>query len=127
MPSELAMALLGEAKPPKPSSIFQKAYPSAGSEPGIIWRVHRNVGVAAPNADEAEYEEWLQNFMVQACDFDSEGCMASNQISVANLEKVAELSSGIRWADDFVRLALRVARQVGADTVTFTTPDGVDG
>jgi len=118
MPSKTASKLLGEAKPPKPSDIFQQSYPSNGKGQLAQWRLHRVLGVAPTNPPDY-YEEWLEDLALSNVDSEH----ATNEVSADQLAELAKADDEAMRA--FLTEVIQLARHTGADTVAFTVSEGL--
>lgn len=107
-----------EAAVPRPSDIFQKSYPSRGDGTGLKWKVHRVLGVAPTNIDPDEYEQWCEALAL--ANVDSE--LPLGEVRVTDMKKVRGGSAAL---NEFLRESQRVAANVGADVVAFTTLEGL--
>lgn len=119
MPSKTASKLLGEAKPPRPSDMFQQSNPNAGGGQHLKWRLHRTVGVAPTNIPEDDYEGWLQSFMEN-----NDGDRNVNEIPLAEMPQLIQAESDPA-IQQFLVEAEQQARHLGADMIAFTDVEGL--
>lgn len=116
MPSKVVSKILGEAKPPPPSDLFNKSYPNQGDGSALKWRLHRIVGVTPVSVDREDFELWLE----QLAEANVDGELPSNHIQAADLPGLIQATHHTPLREFLVEVE-QVVRHTGADEVAFTT------